>query len=218
MENSLSEEALNQIDPELVWASYAHKGRALLAALRCDPPSGNSQSAVREWVVNVWLKARKVFGDPFPASQSTRQETWRMCAETLDRAWAHAEERLAELSGASSADLYRFVTDLILTLAHHYARRELEVRIGCWMYEMPPEQRLKAADVYLRRFGHYLPEVMTIGKKRLFYCRFKQTLEQHPTFVDRFDLEGRNCMHGEQLHGSDHCGGRRAQSYMRNAE
>ncbi len=218
MDDRLSDESLDQIDPELVWATYAQKGRGLLATIQFDPPSGTSQSAVRQWVVNIWLKARRIFGDPFPVSRSTPLETWQTCSEMLDRAWGYTEETLTDLSRGSSADHYRLLTDLILTMAHQNARLDLESRIGCWMYEMPPEQKLKAADVYLRRFGHYLPEVLTIGKTRLFYCRFEETLKQHPAFVDRFDLEERNCMHRESLHESDHRGTRRARSHTWNAK
>jgi len=204
--DGLSEQALDNIDPERVWPSYAELGQTLLAKFRTHRPLCNGYEAARRAVITVWLEARRAFGDEFPAKQYPFKEMWSVCDRTLNRAWGCVEDMLKAISRGSAAEFDHAVDELILTMAQHYAEDDLRSRVSAWSYGLSVEEQLAAPLVYLRRFAKFFPDVLTRGRMGTFELGFRQIHEWHPKLVRRFtfDVVTRVREHGFRLsHGQE---------------
>jgi hypothetical protein len=87
--------------------------------------------------------------------------------------------------------LYSVLKVIAKQMAEEYSTNEIRARISNYLNQLTVDERLDAADEYLKKFGHLLPSEVTEGYPVRVKGFFHKFLEEHPKLIRNLRLASR---------------------------
>jgi hypothetical protein len=118
---------------------------------------------------------------------------WGRCVRMLTQEYGAGGDKTAfELARTGNeGGLYDVLNRLARRIAEQYAGNEVSARICHWLNALSVDERLKAMDDYVAKYGHLLPSELTERGAVRIKANFTKVLEEHPRLVQRLRRVGR---------------------------
>jgi len=95
------------------------------------------------------------------------------------------------VSTGKDGGLYRILKTIAEKMAENYAQNEISARVNDYLNRLTVDEQLAAADEYLSKYGHLLPDEFTAGNAARLRVHFREILEEHPKTIRRIRRIGR---------------------------
>ncbi|PKN62632.1 MAG: hypothetical protein CVU57_23575 [Deltaproteobacteria bacterium HGW-Deltaproteobacteria-15] len=118
---------------------------------------------------------------------------WARCSNFLAKEFGPSGWKNAFEMARTGKDggLYRILKIIAEKMAEEYAHNEVSARISVFLGSLTTDEKLAAADEYVRKYGHLLPHEFTEANAARLKVHFRQVLEEHPTLISSTRSIGR---------------------------
>ncbi len=118
---------------------------------------------------------------------------WTRCSNILAKEFGPSGWKNAFEMARTGKDggLYRILKIIAEKMAEEYAQNEVSARISDFLERLTNDERLAAADEYVRKYGHLLPHEFTEGNAARLKVHFRQVLKEHPKLINTTRRIGR---------------------------
>ena len=122
-----------------------------------------------------------------------REFYWSRCSNILNKEFGPSGSKTAfEIVRTGKGDgLYGILKTIADEMAEDYAQKEISARIWNYLGRLTINQKLAAADEYLRKYGHLLPSEFKGANAVMLKMHFPKVLEEHPKIIRRMRRVGR---------------------------
>jgi hypothetical protein len=88
-------------------------------------------------------------------------------------------------SGGLEGGLYQILKDITAKLTQEQTKRAIDSRVSHFLEGLSSEERLEAAEEYIRDYGHLLPSNLAKGEAWRLNAVFHEVLSEHPHQISR---------------------------------
>lgn len=128
-----------------------------------------------------------------PGAPFDRRICWARCSNILREEFGSSGHKVGfeMVSTGKNGGLYRILKTIADKMADNYARNEISARINNFLNCLTVDEQLVAADEYLSKFGHLLPDEFTAANAARLRAYFREVLKEHPGIIRRVRRIGR---------------------------
>lgn len=118
---------------------------------------------------------------------------WCRCVPLLKSAYGEAGDKAAfeMVRTGTEGGLLRVLRDLGRGLVDYYAKNGISGWIWRFWNGLSTDEKMSAADEYVRRFGHLLPSELTEGGAWRIRAELPKVLREHPRLMQHLRRIGR---------------------------
>jgi len=111
----------------------------------------------------------------------------------LQKLYGHSGKQAAfEMARTGNeGGLYGVLKKIARSTVDEYAGNEIRARISDYWHNLTTQEKLDAAEEYLKKYGHLLPSELTEGSAARIRGFFHKVLEEHPKLIRRLGGVGR---------------------------
>ena len=119
---------------------------------------------------------------------------WGRCTQILMRAYGSSGEKAAFEMTRTGNDggLYAVLKKMAKSMTEQYVENEVSAKVGFYWDGLTVDEKLKAADEYLSKYGHLLPSELTEGSAGRIRANMPKVLQEHPLLLQRLGRIGRS--------------------------
>ena len=187
------EQLLTEIDPSRTYEQTSARADEAINTFSFERSQiGNWEdfkTCLTQFFCHVESNVLCVTGDVY--SDSNFQ--WQRCFQLLCHIFGSNGEKAAFEMARTGAEggLFSVLKAIALRMAEEYAENEILAKVSDYWNRLTPDERLSAANEYLDKYGHLLPDEMTEDSAARIRVNLPKVLAQHPKTLQKTRRLGR---------------------------